>query len=257
MKARLYYLRDRTGKAAMASRRSATERAPPGPRRELPVATPASRCAGELTRSSARFIFASASLLARLAFLWLAPDREPLQSFPIISSESPFPAPRRLVTNSFPFIAMKLATDILAQAAAQARGLAIDAVHKCSSGHLGLPLGCAEIGAVLYGHALVHNPDEPRWLNRDRFVLSAGHGSMFLYTWLHLSGYDLPLEEVKNFRQLHSKTPGHPEFRETPASNAPPVRSARASAMPSAWPSPARWPRRASTPPSIRSSTTT
>jgi len=111
---------------------------------------------------------------------------------------------------------MKLNTEILAQACAQARGLAIDAVHKAASGHLGLPLGCAEIGAVLYGHALVHNPDEPRWLNRDRFVLSAGHGSMFLYTWLHLSGYDLPLEELKNFRQLHSKTPGHPEFGETP-----------------------------------------
>jgi len=92
----------------------------------------------------------------------------------------------------------------------------MDAVHKSSSGHLGLPLGAAEIGAVLYGHALVHNPAEPRWLNRDRFVLSAGHGSMFLYSWLHLSGYDLSLEEVKNFRQLHSKTPGHPEFHETP-----------------------------------------
>ena len=111
---------------------------------------------------------------------------------------------------------MKLHTEILTQASAQARGLAIDAVHKCSSGHLGLPLGAAEIGAVLYGHALVHNPDEPRWLNRDRFVLSAGHGSMFLYTWLHLSGYDLSLEELKNFRVLHSKTPGHPEFHETP-----------------------------------------
>ncbi len=111
---------------------------------------------------------------------------------------------------------MKLQTEILAQASAQARGLAIDAVHKCSSGHLGLPLGCAEIGAVLYGHALVHNPDEPRWLNRDRFVLSGGHGSMFLYSWLHLSGYDLPLDEVRNFRVLHSKTPGHPEFHETP-----------------------------------------
>ncbi len=111
---------------------------------------------------------------------------------------------------------MKLQTDILALAANQARGLAMDAVHKCNSGHLGLPLGCAEIGAVLYGNALVHNPDAPRWLNRDRFVLSAGHGSMFLYSWLHLSGFDLSLEEVKNFRALHSKTPGHPEFHETP-----------------------------------------
>ena len=110
----------------------------------------------------------------------------------------------------------KLNTEILAKAANQARGLAMDAVHKSNSGHLGLPLGCAEIGAVLYGSAMSHNPDEPRWLNRDRFVLSGGHGSMFLYSWLHLSGYDLSLDEVKNFRQLHSKTPGHPEFHETP-----------------------------------------
>jgi transketolase len=111
---------------------------------------------------------------------------------------------------------MKLQTEILAQACSQARGLAIDAVHKSSSGHLGLPLGAAEIGAVLYGHALVHDPAEPRWINRDRFVLSAGHGSMFLYAWLHLSGYDLSIEDVANFRALHSRTPGHPEFRETP-----------------------------------------
>ena len=103
----------------------------------------------------------------------------------------------------------------LSQAATEARGLAIDAVHKCSSGHLGLPLGAAEIGAVLFGSDLRYHPGQPKWLNRDRFVLSAGHGSMFLYGWLHLAGYDLPLEEVKNFRQLHSKTPGHPEFAET------------------------------------------
>lgn len=107
-------------------------------------------------------------------------------------------------------------TAVLSQAAHQARGLAIDAVHACSSGHLGLPLGCAEIGAVLFGRVLRYHPDQPRWLNRDRFVLSAGHGSMFLYAWLHLSGYDLPLEEIKAFRKLHSRTPGHPEFGETP-----------------------------------------
>jgi len=101
-------------------------------------------------------------------------------------------------------------------AARDARGLAMDAVAKCKSGHLGLPLGAADVGAVLFGQALSYNPDEPRWLNRDRFVLSAGHGSMFLYSWLHLSGYALSLEEVKNFRQLHSITPGHPEFHETP-----------------------------------------
>ncbi|RLS41481.1 MAG: transketolase [Planctomycetota bacterium] len=108
-----------------------------------------------------------------------------------------------------------LPTDVLAEAANIARGLAIDAVHKCSSGHLGLPLGAAEVGAALFGQALSYNPSDPKWLNRDRFILSAGHGSMFLYSWLHVSGYDLPLEEVKNFRVLHSKTPGHPEFGET------------------------------------------
>jgi transketolase len=101
-------------------------------------------------------------------------------------------------------------------AARDARGLAMDAVAKAKSGHLGLPLGSAEIGAALYGHGLKHCPKHPKWLNRDRFILSAGHGSMFLYSWLHLSGYALPMEEVANFRQLHSKTPGHPEFDETP-----------------------------------------
>jgi transketolase len=111
---------------------------------------------------------------------------------------------------------MILQTPLLSQAANQARGLAMDAVHACQSGHLGLPLGAAEIGAVLYGHALQHNPDRPRWINRDRFVLSAGHGSMFLYAWLHLSGYEVSLDDLKAFRKLHSKTPGHPEFRETP-----------------------------------------
>ncbi len=92
----------------------------------------------------------------------------------------------------------------------------MDAVQASKSGHLGLPLGCAEMGAVLYGHALKHNPEKPRWIGRDYFILSAGHGSMFLYAWLNLSGYDLPMEELKRFRQLHSKTPGHPEFFETP-----------------------------------------
>jgi transketolase len=111
---------------------------------------------------------------------------------------------------------MTLQTDILEKASNEARGLAIDAVHACSSGHLGLPLGCAEVGAVLFGHALSLNPEEPRWLNRDRFVLSAGHGSMFLYAWLHMSGFDIPIEQIAKFRSLHSMTPGHPEFRDTP-----------------------------------------
>ena len=107
---------------------------------------------------------------------------------------------------------------ILAKAADIARGLTIDAVHASQSGHLGLPLGCAEIGAVLYSQKLRHCPDHPEWLNRDRFVLSAGHGSMFLYAWLHLSGYaEMTLEEIKRFRQLHSKTPGHPELTHAPS----------------------------------------
>jgi transketolase len=112
----------------------------------------------------------------------------------------------------------ELPLPILAQAATMARGLAIDAVVASQSGHLGLPLGCAEIGAVLYGHALEYVPAHPGWLNRDRFVLSAGLGSMFLYAWLHMSGYrDMTLDEIKRFRQLHSKTPGHPELTHAPS----------------------------------------
>ncbi len=105
---------------------------------------------------------------------------------------------------------------LLAQAANEARGLAMDAVHKCSSGHLGLPLGAAEIGAVLFGQSLRFDPADPKWLNRDRFILSAGHGSMFIYSWLHLSGYEVSIDDVSKFRVLHSITPGHPEFHETP-----------------------------------------
>ncbi len=111
---------------------------------------------------------------------------------------------------------MSLDIESLSRAANEARGLCMDAVEASKSGHLGLPLGCAEMGAVLYGYALKYNPDQPRWIGRDYFVLSAGHGSMFLYAWLHMSGYDLPMEEIKRFRQLHSHTPGHPEFFETP-----------------------------------------
>jgi transketolase len=111
---------------------------------------------------------------------------------------------------------MSLNISAIELACRDARGLAIDAVTACKSGHLGLPLGASEIGGVLFGHALRFNPAEPRWINRDRFILSAGHGSMFLYSWLHLAGYDLPLDEVKRFRQMGSITPGHPEFHETP-----------------------------------------
>ena len=88
----------------------------------------------------------------------------------------------------------------------------MDSIAAAKSGHLGLPLGAAEMGAVLFGQSMTFNPDDPQWVNRDRFVLSAGHGSMFLYSWLHLAGFDLSKDEVANFRQHHSMTPGHPEF---------------------------------------------
>ncbi|HXG27542.1 MAG TPA: transketolase [Nevskiales bacterium] len=96
------------------------------------------------------------------------------------------------------------------------RALSMDAVQKANSGHPGMPMGMADIAEVLWNDFLKHNPGNPRWPNRDRFVLSNGHGSMLLYSLLHLSGYDLPIEELKNFRQLHSKTPGHPEYGLTP-----------------------------------------
>ena len=100
----------------------------------------------------------------------------------------------------------------LAKVAGTIRGLSMDAVQKADSGHPGMPMGCAELGAFLYGVHLRQNPKHSRWLNRDRLVLSAGHGSMWLYSCLHLSGFKLSLDEIKQFRQLHSKTPGHPEF---------------------------------------------
>jgi transketolase len=96
------------------------------------------------------------------------------------------------------------------------RTLSLDAVQKANSGHPGLPLGMAPAAYVLWTKFLRHNPRNPKWFNRDRFLLSAGHGSMLLYSLLHLTGYDLPLDELKNFRQLHSKTPGHPENLLTP-----------------------------------------
>src|SRR5262245_54792641 len=101
--------------------------------------------------------------------------------------------------------------NILGKIALTIRGLAIDATQKANSGHTGMPMGCAEIGAYLWGVAMNYNPKNPQWMNRDRFILSGGHGSMLLYSGLHLSGYNLPMEELKNFRQLHSHTAGHPE----------------------------------------------
>jgi transketolase len=96
------------------------------------------------------------------------------------------------------------------------RALSMDAVQKANSGHPGAPMGMADIAEVLWNDFLSHNPTNPQWSNRDRFVLSNGHGSMLIYSLLHLTGYELPIEELKNFRQLHSKTPGHPEYGYAP-----------------------------------------
>jgi transketolase len=96
------------------------------------------------------------------------------------------------------------------------RALSMDAIQKAKSGHPGAPMGMADIAEVLWNDFLSHNPANPKWANRDRFVLSNGHGSMLLYSLLHLTGYDLPMTEIKNFRQLHSKTPGHPEYGYAP-----------------------------------------
>lgn len=96
------------------------------------------------------------------------------------------------------------------------RGLAMDAVQEANSGHPGMPMGMADAAYVLWTKFLKHNPKNPKWFDRDRFILSAGHGSMLLYSLLHLTGYDMPLQEIKNFRQLGSKTPGHPEYGLTP-----------------------------------------
>lgn len=135
------------------------------------------------------------------------------------------------------------------------RVLAMDAVQKANSGHPGAPMGMAEIAQALWLGNLRHNPADPAWANRDRFVLSNGHGSMLIYALLHLTGYDLSLDELKNFRQLHSKTPGHPEVGITRAWRPPPARWARGWPTPWAWP----WPRRcwppSSTVPATRSST--
>ena len=96
------------------------------------------------------------------------------------------------------------------------RFLSIDAVEKAKSGHPGMPMGMAQVAEVLWHDFLQHNPTHPHWFNRDRFVLSNGHGSMLLYALLHLTGYDLSIDDIRQFRQLHSKTPGHPEYGETP-----------------------------------------
>ena len=96
------------------------------------------------------------------------------------------------------------------------RALAMDAVQQANSGHPGAPMGMAEMAVALWGRHLRHDPADPHWADRDRFVLSNGHASMLLYALLHLSGYELPMDELRRFRQLHSKTPGHPEVDLTP-----------------------------------------
>jgi transketolase len=110
----------------------------------------------------------------------------------------------------------RMTDDIMMQCANAIRVLSMDGVQKAKSGHPGMPMGMADVSFVLWDKFLQHNPKDPTWPNRDRFVLSAGHGSMLIYSLLHLTGYDLPLDELKNFRQWGSKTPGHPEYGHTP-----------------------------------------
>lgn len=109
-----------------------------------------------------------------------------------------------------------LTPDVAEQMVKTIKGLAMDAVQAANSGHPGMPMGCADMATVLWSEFLVHDPAEPTWFDRDRFVLSAGHGSMLLYALLHLTGYDLPIQEIENFRQWGSKTAGHPEYGHTP-----------------------------------------
>lgn len=115
------------------------------------------------------------------------------------------------------------------------RMLSVDAVQRANSGHPGAPMGMADIAEVLWRDFLNHNPHNPTWANRDRFVLSNGHGSMLIYSLLHLSGYDLSIDELKNFRQLHSKTPGHPEVGYTPGVETTTGPLGRGLPMRSAW----------------------
>ena len=102
------------------------------------------------------------------------------------------------------------------QCANAIRALSMDAVQKANSGHPGAPMGMADIAEVLWKDHLSHSPSNPKWLNRDRFVLSNGHGSMLIYSLLHLTGYDVSIDDIKQFRQMDSKTPGHPEYGYTP-----------------------------------------
>src|SRR5664279_1523839 len=128
------------------------------------------------------------------------------------------PFPRRSALESSPLMTVsatgeRISDQLLANAI---RALAMDAVEAAKSGHPGMPMGMAEIAVALWSRHLRHNPAHPHWPGRDRFVLSNGHGSMLQYALLHLTGYDLGLGELRNFRQLHSKTPGHPEVGVTP-----------------------------------------
>ena len=125
------------------------------------------------------------------------------------------PRNRLLESNAMQFPASHLPVDTT-QMANAIRALAMDAVQKANSGHPGMPMGMADMAVALWAGHLKHNPANPQWADRDRFVVSNGHGSMLLYSLLHLAGYDLPIEELQNFRQLHSKTPGHPEYGMAP-----------------------------------------
>ena len=140
---------------------------------------------------------------------------------------------------------MSLSPDRLAPMANAIRALSMDAVQAANSGHPGMPMGMADVATVLYSQFLKFDPAAPKWPDRDRFVLSAGHGSMLIYSLLHLTGYAAPtMADIRNFRQLHSVCAGHPEMPSCRAWNAPPVRWVRVWPWPWAWP----WQNATSTP---------
>ncbi len=153
------------------------------------------------------------------------------------------------------YIIMKETPELQTLAINTLRFLSADGVEQAKSGHPGLPMGAAPLAYAIWTRHLRHNPTNPNWPNRDRFILSGGHGSMLLYSLLHLTGYDLPLDELKRFRQWGSLTPGHPEYGLTPGVEATTGPLGQGFQTGWAWPWPRRTWRRSITAPGMTSST--
>src|SRR6202171_1028153 len=168
---------------------------------------PSEKYRGEKVRKYNRINLATYSI-----FKFFPAFFQPSLPKPVSETQLPMPDPSEITTDA----ARPRAAVSHADLVNAIRALAMDAVQKANSGHPGMPMGMAEIAEVLWRRFLRHNPKNPAWPDRDRFVLSNGHGSMLQYALLHLTGYDLPMEEIRRFRQLHSRTPGHPEVGYTP-----------------------------------------